>query len=130
MELLFGIHVREHGYRIGRFAGVEVDRGTQHVRRIFLSADGNMGSHAQTRPLAAVSSNHFAGDIVLRAFPTSADPTTVEPVLLSRTTRLVRGGHQIGKLADVEVSPDSGALTGGRSAALVDASDASRRSGT
>ena len=112
MELLFGIYVREHGYRIGRLAGVEVERGTQQVRRIFLSADGDMGSHAQTRPLAAVPSDHFAGDIVLRAFPTSADPTTVEPLLLSRTTRLVRGSHQIGKLAGVEVSPDSGALTG------------------
>jgi len=112
MELLFGIHVREHGYRIGRLAGVEVERGTQQVRRIFLSADGEMGSHAQTRPLAAVPIDHFAGDIVLRAFPTSVDPTTVEPLLLSRAARLVRGGHQIGRLAGVEVSTESGALTG------------------
>ena len=72
MELLLGIHVREHGYRIGRLAGVEVERGTQQVRRIFLSADGDMGSHAQTRPLAAVPIDHFSGDIVLRAFPISA----------------------------------------------------------
>jgi hypothetical protein len=112
MELLFGIHVREHGYRIGRLSGVEVERGTQQVRSIFLSADGEMGSHAQTRPLAAVPIDHFTGDIVLRAFPISADPTTVEPLLLSRATRLVRGGHPIGRLAGVEVSPDSGTLTG------------------
>ena len=98
MELLFGIHVREHGYRIGRFAGVEVERGTQRVRSIFLSADGDMGSHAQTRPLAAVPVDHFAGDIVLRAFTTSADPPTEEPLLLSRATRLVRSGHPIGRL--------------------------------
>jgi hypothetical protein len=112
MELLFGIHVREHGYRIGRLAGVEVERGTKQVRSIFLSADGEMGSHAQTRPLAAVPIDHFTGDIVLRAFPISADPTTVEPLLLSRATRLVRGGQQIGRLVGVEVSPDSGTLTG------------------
>ena len=112
MELLFGIHVREHGYRIGRFAGVEVERGTQRVRSIFLSADGDMGSHAQTRPLAAVPVDHFAGDIILRAFTTSADPPTEEPLLLSRATRLVRSGHPIGRLVGVEVSPESGALTG------------------
>ena len=52
------------------------------------------------------------GDIVLRAFTTSVDPPTGEPLLLSRATRLVRSGHQIGRLVGVEVSPDSGALTG------------------
>jgi len=112
MELLFGIHVREHGYRIGRFAGVEVERGSQRVRSIFVSADGDMGSHAQTRPIEAVPIDHFAGDIVLRAFTTSVDPPTGEPLLLSRATRLVRSGHQIGRLVGVEVSPDSGALAG------------------
>jgi len=112
MELVFGIHVREHGYRIGRLAGVEVERGTHQVRSIFLSADGDMGPHAETRPLAAVPIDHFAGDIVLRSFPTSAGPTAGEPLLLSRATRLVRGGQQIGRLVGVEVSADSGSLTG------------------
>ena len=112
MDLLFGIHVREHGYRIGRLAGVEVERGTQQVRSIFFSADGDMGSHAESRPLAAVPVDHFAGDIVLRAFQASAEPTAGEPLVLSRATRLVRSGHQIGRLVGVEVSPDSGALTG------------------
>lgn len=112
MELLFGIHVREHGYRIGRLAGVEVERATKQVRRICLSADGEMGSHAQTRPLAAVPIDHFAGDIVLHGFPASTDLTTVGPLLLSGATRVVHGGNEIGKLAGVEVSPDSGALTG------------------
>ena len=105
MELLFGIHVREHGYRIGRLAGVEVERGTQQVRSIFFSADGDMGSHAESRPLAAVPVDHFAGDIVLRAFQASAEPTTGEPLVLSRATRLVRSGHPIGRLVGVEVSP-------------------------
>jgi len=112
MELLFGIHVREHGYRIGRLAGVEVERATQQVRTILLSADGDIGSHAQSRPLTAVPIDHFAGDVVLRPFAASADPSTAEPLVLSRATRLVRAGHQIGRLVGVEVSPDNGALTG------------------
>lgn len=112
MELLFGIHVREHGYRIGRLAGVEVERATQHVRTILLSADGDIGSHAQSRPLAAVPIDHFTGDIVLRPFAVAVDPSTVEQLVLSRATRLVRGGQQIGRLVGVEISPDSGALTG------------------
>ena len=62
--------------------------------------------------IEAVPIDHFAGDIVLRAFTTSVDPPTGEPLLLSRATRLVRSGHQIGRLVGVEVSPDSGALTG------------------
>lgn len=111
MELLFGTHVSEHGYRIGRLAGFEVERDTCQVRQIFFSADGDLGSHAQARPLAAVPVDHFAGDLVLRAVPTPAQVTTAEPVLLSHGTRLVRSSHQIGRLLGVEVSPDSGALT-------------------
>ena len=102
--MLFGIHVREHGYRIGRLAGVEVERATQQVRTILLSADGDIGSHAQSRPLTAVPIDHFAGDIVLRPF-------AVPPIRPRRTTRsqscdaMVRGGHQIGRLVGVEYRP-------------------------
>lgn len=111
MELLFGTHVSEHGYRIGRLAGFEVERDTCQVRQIFFSADGDLGSHAQACPLAAVPVDHFAGDIVLRAVPTPAQVTTAEPALLSHGTRLVRSSRQIGRLSGVEVSPDTGALT-------------------
>jgi hypothetical protein len=111
MELLFGTHVREHGYRIGRLAGLEVERRTHEVRKIFFSANGQMGPQTETRPLAAVPVDHFTGDIALSAFPRSTDLPTTEPLLLSRATRLVRGGHPLGSLSGVEVSPDSGAVT-------------------
>ena len=112
MELVFGTHVSEYGYRIGRLAGVEVVRDPCQVRQIFFSADGELGSHAQARPLAAVPVDHFAGDLVLRAFSTPAQVTTAEPVvLLSHGTRLVRSSREIGRLSGVDVSPDTGALT-------------------
>ncbi len=110
MELLFGTRVSEHGYRIGRLAGFEVERDTCQVRQIFFSADGDLGSHAQARPLAAVPVDHFAGDLALRAVPTPAHVTTAEPVFLSQGTRLVRSRRQIGRLSGVDVSPDTGAL--------------------
>lgn len=70
-----------------------MDRNTQQVQRIFLSADGDMGSHAQTRPLAVVPIDHFTGDIVLRAFPIAADPTTADcfsvPTLLITNLSLI-----------------------------------------
>ena len=112
MEVLLGTHVSEHGYRIGRLAGFEVERDTCQVRQIFFSADGCLGSHAQARPLAAVPVNHFAGDLVLRAVPTPAQVTTAEPVVLSHGTRLVRSSHQIGRFCwALTCRPsDSGAL--------------------
>jgi hypothetical protein len=111
MELLFGTHVSEHGYRVGRLAGFEVEQDTCQVRQIFFSADGDLGSHAQARPLAALPVDHFAGDLVLRAIPTPVPRTTAELVLLSHGTRVVRSGHQLGRLSGVDVSPDTGALT-------------------
>src|SRR5437773_43462 len=110
MVLLFGTHVSEHGYRIGRLTGVEMERNTCRARRIFFTADGDVGSHAQARPFAVVPADHFAGDIVLRAFATPAE-ATAEPLSLSQATRVVRGGRHIGRLSGVEVSPENGALT-------------------
>ena len=110
MELLLGTHVSEHGYRVGRLAGVEVERDTCQIRQIFFSTDGELGSHAQARPLAAVPVDHFTGDLALRTVLTAA-PATVEPVLLSHGTRLVRSSREIGRLSGVEASPDTGALT-------------------
>ena len=98
-------------YRIGRLAGVEVERDTCQIRQIFFSTDGELGSHAQARPLAAVPIDHFAGDLTLRPVLTLAHVTTAEPVLLSHGTRLVRSRHQIGRLLGVEVSPNTGVLT-------------------
>lgn len=69
MDLSFGTNVREHGYSIGRLAGIEADRRTRAVRNIIISAAGTVDSHAERRPLVAVPADHFDGDIVLRAFP-------------------------------------------------------------
>src|ERR1700730_5549827 len=70
-----------------------------------------MAPQTETRPLAAVPVDHFTGDIALSVFPRSIDLPTTEPLLLSRTPRLVRGGHPFGSLSGVEVSPDSGGVT-------------------
>ena len=45
MDLSFGMNVREHGYCIGRLAGIEADRRIRAVRNIIISTDGTVGSH-------------------------------------------------------------------------------------
>jgi hypothetical protein len=112
MELLFGTNVCEHGYRIGRLAGVEVDPATRRVRAIVFSTDGEAGAHAEARPLVAVPADHFDGDINLRAFTTSSDAPTSTALTLTAATRLTRGGRIIARLAGVEIAGDSGELSG------------------
>lgn len=111
MDLSFGTNVREHGYGIGRLAGVEADGRTRAVRNIIVSADGTVGSHAERRPLVDVPADHFDGDIVLRGFPTTGETLAPEDMLvLTGATRVMRGGHQIGRLSGLELSPETGEI--------------------
>jgi hypothetical protein len=106
MELMLGSHVREHGNRVGRLAGFELEPATRCIRRIIFSSDGELGPQAVTRPLHAVGHVHDGGEIELRVdIQTEVLPAVPDVVLLSRATRLKRDGHLRGKLAGVEVNP-------------------------
>jgi hypothetical protein len=109
MDLAFGTNVREHGYSIGRLAGIEADRKTHVVRNIVISAD--VGSDIERRPLVAVPADHFEGDIVLRTLPAAEEPVApYEVLMLTDATRVMRGGRQIGRLSGVELSPETGEI--------------------
>jgi hypothetical protein len=111
MDLSFGTNVREHGYSIGRLAGIEVDKRTRAVRNIVISPSGTGDAKAERRVLADVPADHFDGDIVLRGFPGAEDTVTPpEMLLLNDSTKVVRGERQIGWLSGVELSPESGEI--------------------
>jgi hypothetical protein len=104
MELLLGSHVREAGRRLGRLAGFELEPGDRRIRRIIFSPDGELGPQAMTRPLAAISSVHDDGEVDLRPDTDIAPmPAVRDVILLSRATRISRGGRQLGRLCGIAV---------------------------
>jgi hypothetical protein len=108
MELLFGSHVRSGGRRIGYLAGVEVDAASRRVTKIVFSQDGKLGSQAHTQSLDAVRVER--GTIILGdSRATSSPSATAEPILLSRSVRVVRQGKAAGHLSGVVVG-ELGAL--------------------
>lgn len=98
MELLFGNHVRSAHRRIGYLAGVEVESVSRRVTKIIFSADGKLGSHAQTRSIEAVRSEK--GTLVVDDAPATGS-TIGDPVLWSRSIRMMRDGRDAGHLAGV-----------------------------
>ena len=105
MKLLLGSHVREHGARMGRLAGYELEPADRRLRRIIVSPDGELGPQAVTRPLAAIAQVHNNGDIDITSDTAIAPlPAVADVVLLSRATRVyaVEGGAA--RLAGVEVN--------------------------
>lgn len=113
MELLLGSHVREHGTRVGRLAGFELEPADRRIRRIVFSRDGDLGPQAMTRPLAAIGHVHDNGEIELRAdIETSPLPAVGDVILLSKATRLTRGGREVCRLSGIEVNPGDRALLG------------------
>jgi hypothetical protein len=119
MELLLGSHVREAGRRVGRLAGFELEvhptapaaSGTPasadpRIRRIIFSPDGELGPHAMTRPLAAITSVHDDGEVDLRTDVEIAPmPAVRDVILLSRATRIRRAGRYLGRLSGIAVAP-------------------------
>jgi hypothetical protein len=102
MELMLGSHVREQGSRMGRLAGFEIEPATRSIRRIIISPDGDLGPHAVTRPLSAISVVHD-GEIDLKSHAdTTPLPAVPDVILLSRATRLHNNGHDTGRLAGLE----------------------------
>jgi len=106
MDLMLGSHVREHGHRVGRLAGFELEPATMNIRRIIFSPDGGLGPQAMTRPLAAIAV--AASGVELRPDADLAPmPAVPDVVLLSRSTRLTRDGRDRGRLVGVAVDPGS-----------------------
>jgi hypothetical protein len=104
MELLLGSHVREQGHRVGRLAGFELEPETLRIRRIIFSGDGDLGPHAHTRPLDAVSSVLKGADIALAPTQSAPLPAVHDVVLLNRATRVYRWGRDASRLAGVDVN--------------------------
>jgi len=104
MELQLGSHVREAGRRVGRLAGFELEPLDRRIRRIIFSPDGELGPQAMMRPLAAISSVHDDGEVDLETEVDMAPmPAVRDVILLSRATRIRRGGRQLGRLSGVAV---------------------------
>ncbi len=104
MELQLGSHVREAGRRVGRLAGFELEPLDRRIRRIIFSPDGELGPQAMMRPLAAISSVHDDGEVDLGTEVEMAPmPAVRDVILLSRATRIRRGGRQLGRLSGVAV---------------------------
>jgi hypothetical protein len=104
MELQLGSHVREAGRRVGRLAAFELEPLDRRIRRIIFSPDGELGPQAMMRPLAAISSVHDDGEVDLRTeVDLSPMPAVRDVILLSRATRILRAGRQLGRLSGVAV---------------------------
>lgn len=116
MELLFGTNVREYGQHAGKLAGFEIDAGTRRVRKIIFSSNGELGNHAVARPFSSVLPE--PGEIDIRPYTPSEEPSHESVVLLSHATRIVRGGREIGRLTGIDVeigTADLQAITGRKS---------------
>ena len=106
MELVLGSRVREAGRRVGQLAGFELEPVDRRIRRIIFSPDGELGPQAMTRPLAAITSVHDDGEVELRSDVDNPPmPAVADIILLSRATRIRRGGRQLGRLSGVAVDP-------------------------
>jgi hypothetical protein len=105
MELMIGSHVREHGNRVGRLAGFELEPAGFRIRRIIFSPDGELGPHAVMRPLAHINLVHDDGELELRLNPDVPPlPAIPDVVLLSRAVRLRRGAREIGRFVGVDAN--------------------------
>jgi hypothetical protein len=110
MMLLLGSHVREHGHRVGRLAGFELEPATFLIRRIIFSPDGDLGPQAMTRAVAAINSVHDDGEIELQHDALPPLPAVSDVVLLSHATRVRRADHDVGRVVGVEVNAADRAL--------------------
>src|SRR5581483_9837556 len=107
MELLLGSHVLEHGNRVGRLAGFEIEPAERRIRRIIFSSNGELGPHAVTRPIDAVGSVKGSA-IELRPPAGTPLPAVSDVVLVSRATRFVDGAQ--GRVVGIEADPSTRAL--------------------
>jgi hypothetical protein len=112
MEFMIGSHVREHGNRVGRLAGFELEPASLRIRRIIFSRDGDLGPQAVMRPLAHVNLVHEDGEVEVRPNPEMAPlPAVSDVILLSRAVRLRRSGRELGRFVGVDVNLADGRVT-------------------
>ena len=104
MELTFGSHVREHGQRVGRLAGLEFEPATRCIRRIIFSHDGELGPHVMTRPLAQIGVTR-QGIEIREEVLVAALPAVPDVMPLTRSTRVVKG-EAAARLVSVDVDPN------------------------
>lgn len=106
MELMLGSHVREHGNRVGRLAGFELEPASLCIRRIIYSPDGDLGPRTHMRPLCSVSLVHDDGEVELRPeSQVDVMPSIPDVTLLSRPTRIRQESRQLGRLVGLEINP-------------------------
>lgn len=110
MDLMFGAAVFEHGKKIGRLAGVEIDPTERRVLKIIFSADGHLGPRASTRPIEAVAVEGDRVALIGEPRPSPPMPFRLEPVLWGPGTHIVRGRDEIARLSGVRLEPGSGRL--------------------
>ncbi len=112
MELLIGSHVREHGNRVGRLAGFELEPAGFRIRRIIFSPDGELGPQAVMRPTAHIHLLHEDGEVELRPNSDMAPlPAVPDVLLLSHAVRLKRGRRDLGRFVGVDVNLSDRAVT-------------------
>ena len=112
MELMIGSHVREHGDRVGRLAGFELEPAPLRIRRIIFSPDGELGPQTAMRPLSHITLVHEDGELELRPNPdTPPLPAIPDVALLSRAVRLRRGDRERGRVVGVDVNPADRTVT-------------------
>src|SRR6187397_152440 len=104
MELLLGSHVREHGNRIGRLAGFELDPSTRRLNQIIFSETGALGSDAMMRPIVTIGHVHENGEVELRSDVAATGSIRDGLVVLGSKTRLKQGSRDLGHLTGVEVN--------------------------
>jgi hypothetical protein len=112
MELLIGSHVREHGNRVGRLVGFELEPAGLRIRRIIFSPAGELGPQAVMRPIAHISLVHEDGELELRPNSDMAPfPAIPDVVLLSSAVRVKRAGRELGRFVGVDVNLADRAVT-------------------
>ena len=109
MQLRFGAHVLEHGYRVGRLSGVEVDPATRTVLGITFRSGSS--SEEETRPLDAVKFDHFKDEIDLHMVAASRTEPGTKSVRLTHVTRVVQADRPVGQLSELEVAADTRAVS-------------------
>jgi len=112
MELLIGSHVREHGNRVGRLAGFELEPQGLRIRRLIFSSDGELSPQATMRPVAHINLVHEDGEVELRPHEGIAPlPAVPDVVLLSRAVKLRRHGRDLGRFVGVDLDLADRAVT-------------------
>ena len=111
MDLMFGAAVFEHGQKAGKLAGVEIDPASRRALKIIFSANGHLGPGASTRPIEAVAVEGGRVTIVGDPPPSPPMPFSLEPLLWSPGTHIVRDHEEIARLTGAGVEQVSGKLS-------------------